>query len=73
MSDPANPITKLMAVGPKTTKYTGIKFMTFTEAFAFQCSAEGRFLEMITIPGGKDECGVKLALSCQLPNGEWAK
>lgn len=68
-----DPVTKLMAVGAKTTRYTGIKFLKHSEAFAFLISNEGRRLQGMTVPGGKDEFGVKLALSCQLPNGEWTR
>ena len=67
-----NPVTKLMAIGAKTTRYTGIKFLTHSEAFAFVLSPAYRRLEGMTLPGGPDEFGVKLALSCQTENG-WTR
>ena len=67
-----DPITKLMAIGAKTTRYTGIKFLTHSEAFAFVLSPAYRWLEGKTMPGGKDEFGVKFALSCKTANG-WTR
>ena len=61
-----DPVTRLMAIGSKTIRYTGIKFLSHSEAFAFIISDEARRLEGMTQPGGKGEIGVKLTLSCQI-------